>query len=66
MVFIVVTNFWSPHKQNKLEKKRKYRESTKQFEKCWKNKNKYISKKSIPKHLGNYRILVEEDQKIQD
>jgi hypothetical protein len=28
--------------------------------------NKYISKKSIPKHLGNYRILVEEDQKIQD
>jgi hypothetical protein len=22
MVFIVVTNFWSPHKQNKLEKKK--------------------------------------------
>jgi hypothetical protein len=30
------------------------------------NKNIYISEKNVPERLGNYRILVEEDQNLQD
>jgi len=36
------------------------------LKKCWKKIKKYISKKNILEHLGNCRILVEEDQNIQD
>jgi hypothetical protein len=57
----VVTHFMAPHKQKKYKKKRK-RENTKKSKKYWKKIKKYISKKSIPEHPGNYRMLVEKDQ----
>jgi hypothetical protein len=54
--------FVAPYKQKKREKKRKYKRLKKNYKKI----KKYINKKDIPKCLGNYRRLVEEDQSIQD